>query len=295
MPGIKVNLYRAVEVEGVALAARARPTIPIDCLMTADSYLMTHMGRDSTRLELAEQAPFLETMLDLNAEVAATARHWFGDGPDAPYILGDLPDGSHETTAKALDSMGRMQAKGAEAIKLETPSDAVLAAVEAAARADIPIIVHLGYTPQTTENRQHGASLAEALDLIARAKRARDAGASGLVLERVAQEVADRLCRPSPQGLPIHAIFSGWVDQGGQSLNAWDSTIRPDRTFKNFPPTATLNRSDYPARYSAATIAAHFGALLDLVAAGQYPAARPNPALAAELLDRLGDQDVWAG
>ena len=61
---IKLNLYRDYEVDAVAKAMADSPVlqmgIRLDCLMVSDSYLMTHLGRDSTRLAKGEQALFLE-------------------------------------------------------------------------------------------------------------------------------------------------------------------------------------------------------------------------------------------
>ncbi|CAK0776714.1 3-methyl-2-oxobutanoate hydroxymethyltransferase [uncultured Gammaproteobacteria bacterium] len=280
LPRIKVNLYRGYEVEAVADAVNEvtaeRGRHPIDCLMVADSYLMTHLGRSSTRLAgEEEQAWFMGVMCGLIAEIASSnSRHF--SGKERPFVLGDMPEGAAATPDVAVRNALRFIEIGADAVKIEAADTATLAAVSAVTKAGVPVIVHLGYTPQSSASRRFGVTRAEALDLFAMAVRARDVGACALVLERVTVAVNARLSIPVQNGLPIYSIFSGRCRHAGQSLNVWDSVFKRDTPTLAFPPTADLMRASYPGSYSREVIRSHFGALLRLTLDGGFPVQPPR-------------------
>ena len=292
---IKVNLYTDAEARAVAAAVAelesAGEPSRIDCLMIGDSYLMTHLGRASTRLEgEAEQAEVFARMLGLVKGVAREARDFPGD--PRPWVLADLPDGAASTPAKAVDSIRRMIDAGADAVKVEVISPAVFDAIADAGAKGAPTVAHIGYKPQVGANRKYGDTEEEALALFDEAHRARDAGAFGLVLERVSQPVMGLITRPHDRGLPVWAIFCGQAPGAGQSLNVFDSVIRPSFAAIGFPPTSTLPRDAFPANYTHAVIARHFAALLKLTYAGTFPP-RLSSALDDATLGRLGQASIW--
>ncbi len=292
---IKVNLYTDAEARAVAAAVsdleRSGEPSRIDCLMIGDSYLMTHLGRASTRLEgEAEQAEVFAMMLDLVKGVAREAKDFPGD--PRPWVLADLPDGAASTPAKALDSIRRMLDAGADAVKVEVISPAVFDAIAEAAAQGAPTVAHIGYKPQVGTNRKYGDTEDEALALFEEARIARDAGAFGLVLERVSQPVMGLITRPHDRGLPVWAIFCGQAPGAGQSLNVFDSVVRPSFAAFGFPPTSTLSRDAFPAGYTHEVISRHFAALLGLAYAGTFPP-RLSSALDEAALGRLGKSAVW--
>jgi len=292
---IKVNLYTGAEARAVATAVSrlesAGELSRIDCLMIGDSYLMTHLGRASTRLETeAEQREVFDLMLGLVRDVAKEALRFPGD--PRPWVLADLPDGAMATPAKAADSISRMIGAGADAVKLEVISDSVFDMIAAAASRGQPTVAHIGYKPQTGANRKYGDTEDEARALMAEARRARDAGAIGLVLERVSQPVMGLISRPHPRGLPIWSIFCGQAPGAGQSLNVFDSVMKPTFAATGFPPTSSLTRDAFPAGYVHEVIADHFASLLRLAYAGTFPP-RLSSALGEAALGRLASIDVW--
>jgi len=206
--------------------------------------------------------------------------------------LGDLSHGAAEPPEKEVESIGRMVEAGADAVKVEAVSPAVFDAIEHAAARGLPTVAHIGYKPQIGANRKYGDTEDEALSLFAEARRARDAGAIGLVLERVSQPVMEIITRAHPRGLPVWAIFCGQTPLAGQSLNVFDSVIRPGFAATGFPPTSTLARGDFPAGYTHEVIARHFAALLRLTYDGAFPP-RLTSALAPEALARLDAAGVW--
>lgn len=296
-PRLKVNLYTGLETRAAARAARALaaegPPPGIDCLMVGDSYLMTHLGRPSTRLGTPAEADWaLGLLVDLLAEVRAA----LDDAPwpgQPPWLMGDLPDGAAAIPAAAEAAADRMAAAGADAVKVEIEGPGSWAVLEGLARRGAATVAHLGYAPQRAANRRYGGDLAEAAALFAAARRARDAGAVALVLERVDPAVHARLAAPDPGGLPVYAIFSGAVPGTAQNLNVWDAVVRPDTPRRAFPPTAVLDRARVPAEYTEELVADRFAALVRLALAGRYPEQRT--ALDAATREALAGLPVWEG
>lgn len=294
VPRLKINLYRDYEVTAVAGACEdVRATHPafghIDSVMVADSYLTTHMGRDSTRLGPDEERTFLDTMRTLVREVVQATHAAFGTGPQAPYVIADMPDGTTRTPEEAVRVGSGFMDLGADILKMEVGEAGGFDALEGLCKAGLPVIAHLGYTPQSRENRKYGTTRDEALALYAAARRARDLGARALVLERLPAALNAALSRPNPAGLPVYSIFCGRCPSLGQSLNVWDSVIRPPFAAKAFPPTADRDRSAYPDGYTTEVIRDRMAALIRLTLDGRYPLA-DHSAVAGDLPD-----DPWAG
>ncbi|HEX6425397.1 MAG TPA: 3-methyl-2-oxobutanoate hydroxymethyltransferase, partial [Acidimicrobiales bacterium] len=116
------------------------------------------------------------------------------EGP-APLVVGDLPWMSYHTgPADAVRNAARLVRQGAQAVKLEGGRKR-LPVVEAIVDAEIPVMGHLGLTPQSlhamggfkVQGRQHDAALALRDD----AKALAAAGCFSIVLEGVPDEVAE--------------------------------------------------------------------------------------------------------
>ncbi|HET6467197.1 MAG TPA: 3-methyl-2-oxobutanoate hydroxymethyltransferase [Geminicoccaceae bacterium] len=295
-PRLKINLYTGSETRATARAAAALAAegidAGIDCLMVGDSYLMTHLGGSTTRIvDAAEQERVLGILCRLLAEVR-TARD-ASMGPAVPWLLGDLPDGSASNPDRAIRSVAAMAEAGAEAVKLELARDDDFAVLEALSARGVPVVAHIGYTPQGRPNRRYGADAQEAARLFAEARRARDCGAVALVVERLTEPVHRRLAAPEPCALPVYAIFSGRAPGTGQSLNVWDAVVRPALPSRGFPPTATLRREDRAEHYTEAAIARHLEELMRLTLAGRFPPPDRKPLDDRELvlIDAL---PVWS-
>lgn len=290
---IKINLYRDYEVDAVAQAMDDHPLLQIgirlDCLMVSDSYLMTHLGRSSTKLDIGEQPLFFEIMISLVRDVSHRATQRFAT--NRPYIVGDMPDGSVTTSDIALNSADRMRKAGADVIKLEVHSEEVVKVIDSLTREGFRVMAHLGYTPQGTHSSRIGSSLDEARALFAAARQVRDAGAESIVLEKV-DEFVHRTLVDHPKSLPSFAIFSGKSETGGQSLNIWDAVFRPNFQARYFPPTARDSSDAFPMAYSSATITKSISELLKLAATGEFPLSPPT-ALSVDDLLELSHARPW--
>ena len=270
---IKVNLYKGYELDAVCEAfARFRNLhanwFP-DCFMVADSYLTSHLGRLNTRLAEVELDLFFHVFLGLVKEV----RIALDRRPDAreAYLIADLPDGIYTETSQVIERAKRLLDYGAECIKLEIAGSSQLRLLDALSRAGIVAMAHVGYTPQHAENRTYGVTRSDSQELFALARSVRDAGAAALVLERVSHPVNIALSKKAPNSLPTYAIFSGVASNGGISLNAWDSVVKPPFQAKRFPPTASISHTQVGELYRPELISQSFHELLHQVKGRFFP------------------------
>ena len=123
---------------------------------------------------------------------------WPPSAPDReakkPLVVADLPWMSYHTTpVDTVRNAAQLIRAGAQAVKLEGGRKR-LPMIEAIIDAEIPVMGHLGLTPQSVhamggfkvQGREHGA----ALELVADAKALAAAGCFAIVLEGVPDEVA---------------------------------------------------------------------------------------------------------
>jgi 3-methyl-2-oxobutanoate hydroxymethyltransferase len=140
-------------------------------------------------------------------------------------IIADLPFGSYQQSpAQALETAARfMKDGGAQAVKLEGGA-AVLPQVEALANAGIPVVGHLGLTPQSVNllggYRVQGRG--ESGEMLLRdAKAMQAAGATALVLEVVPSELAARVS----EVLSIPTIGIGAGAQTDAQVIVWQDLL----------------------------------------------------------------------
>jgi 3-methyl-2-oxobutanoate hydroxymethyltransferase len=141
-------------------------------------------------------------------------------------IVGDLPFGSYEEgPGQALRTAVRfMKEGGCHAVKLEG-GRRVVPQIEAITRAGIPLMAHVGFTPQS-EHRLGGYRVQgrgdAADDVVADAHAVAEAGAFSVVLEMVTADVAKRITHELP--IPTIGIGAGpetdaqvlvWQDMAG--------------------------------------------------------------------------------
>ncbi|MDI1459539.1 3-methyl-2-oxobutanoate hydroxymethyltransferase [Catellatospora sp. KI3] len=159
----------------------------------------------------------VEEMIPLaRAVVGATRR---------ALVVADLPFGSYEEgPAQALRTAVRfMKETGCHAIKLEGFRPEQIAAITG---AGIPVMAHLGFTPQSEHQlggyRVQGRGDDAAAALVAQARAVAEAGAFSVVLEMVPGEVAKRVTAEVP--IPTVGIGAGadtdaqvlvWQDMAG--------------------------------------------------------------------------------
>jgi ketopantoate hydroxymethyltransferase len=293
--GLKINAYRGYEVQALAEAVRAPELAgcPVECVMVGDSYFMTHLGRDGTRMESAADREWaLATLTGLVGEVRGALDAGFGAG-ERPFLMADLPDGATLDVAAARTAADRFTAAGADAVKVELAGETDLKCAEAVAATGVPVVAHIGYSPQRSALVRYGDTVEGARELFAQARAARDAGACGLVVEMVSESVNRALSRPHRDGVPLYSVFSGRARWGGQSLNVWDAVVRPAGRSRYFPPTPVIDAAEVPQRYTPELIADRLRELIGLTMAGWFPLS-PRSALTAGEAALVEDSDPWS-
>ena len=146
------------------------------------------------------------TVEDMERHTAAVAR-----GVRRALVVADLPFLSYQAEpAEAVRNAGRLVRAGASAVKLEGGL-AMAGTVERIVAAGIPVVGHLGFTPQSVRRfggaRVQGRDRREAEQLLADARALEAAGASALVLELIPAEVAAGVT--AAVGLPTIGIGAG--------------------------------------------------------------------------------------
>jgi 3-methyl-2-oxobutanoate hydroxymethyltransferase len=256
-----------------APGARQAHAAGVDMILVGDSIAMVVLGYDDT----------LQVNVDDIAHHTGAVRRGLAgstaDGP-APLVVGDLPWMSYHTGAgDAVRNAATLIRAGAQAVKLEGGRKR-LPVVEAIVDAEIPVMGHLGLTPQSVhamggfrvQGRQHEAALA----LVADAKVLAAAGCFALVLEGVPDEVAHLVT--SAVDVPTIGIGAG-ADCDGQVLVYHDVLGLEERLAPKF-----VRR--YADLGSAATEA--LAAFAADVRGRRFPADDESYHLSAEVSESLG-------
>jgi 3-methyl-2-oxobutanoate hydroxymethyltransferase len=154
----------------------------VDVVLVGDSGAMTVLGYEST-------VPVtLEEMLML----AAAAR----GGLTTPMLIGDLPFGSYEgSDVEAVKTAQRfVKEAGCDAVKLERGGSSVDRA-RAIVEAGIPVMGHVGLTPQTATAlggyRSQGRTAEKAMHVVEDALALQEAGCFSIVFEAVPAELTE--------------------------------------------------------------------------------------------------------
>ncbi|MFG1999814.1 3-methyl-2-oxobutanoate hydroxymethyltransferase [Spirillospora sp. NPDC048911] len=190
-----------------ALTARVFDEAGIPVLLVGDSAAMVVYGYDST---------IPVTVDDLIPLTAAVVR-----GSKRAMVVADLPFGSYQTgVAEGLATATRfLKETGAHAVKLEG-GRRVLPQAEAMVAAGIPVMGHLGLTPQSVNvfggYRVQGRGQAGD-ELMADAKALEAAGAFAVVLECVPEDLAARVTA----SLSIPTIGIGAGDTTDAQVLVW--------------------------------------------------------------------------
>lgn len=230
MPKVTIHTLREKKAKGepiTYLTAYDYPTAileqkaGIDVILVGDSAGMVVYGYPST----------LPVTMDLMIPLVRAVRL---GAPDV-YLVGDMPYMSYQpSVSDAIRNGGRFMAEGCDAVKLEGGRE-MAGTIRAMADATIPVMAHIGLTPQAAAQlggfKAQGRDLDTARRLIEDAKILEDAGASSVLLEAVPAEVAKIITRRA--GVPIFGIGAG-MHCDGQVLVIHDMIGMFDRKVAKF-------------------------------------------------------------
>ncbi len=158
----------------------------IDCILVGDSLGMVVLGYENT---------LPVTMEEMLHHARAVSR-----GAKNALLVGDMPFMSYQvSTEDAVRNAGRfLQQGGMDAVKLEGGRERA-DAVRAIVGTGIPVMGHLGLTPQSVHQlggfRAQGKTASAAKRLLEDAKILEDAGAFSLVLESVPARLAETISK----------------------------------------------------------------------------------------------------
>ena len=176
-----------------ALFARLSDDAGVDCILVGDSLGNVIAGLDST----------LPVTLDMMIHHGAAVRR----GTTRALVLVDMPFLTYQVSVEdAMRNCGRvMQQTSAHGVKLEGASPTVVEAIRAVVGLGVPVMGHLGFTPQSVHAlggfRVQGREEDAVRRITDEALRLQDAGAFAVVLEllpaAVAQAVTAALTIPT--------------------------------------------------------------------------------------------------
>jgi 3-methyl-2-oxobutanoate hydroxymethyltransferase len=194
----------------------------VDLILVGDSVATVMQGHRNT-------LPVSMEHMEYHVQMVASAR------PKA-LIVGDLPFGSYQTSPRdAVLNAVRLIKAGAEIVKLEGGVYSE-EAIKAIVRADIPVMGHIGLTPQSyhrmggnkIQGRQDGNQSGGRDRLLADARAVENAGACSFVIEAVPATLAAEIT--STSGIPTIGIGAG-VACDGQVLVLHDLLGLSERSF----------------------------------------------------------------
>jgi 3-methyl-2-oxobutanoate hydroxymethyltransferase len=200
--GDKIVMVTAYDAPSGRLADAAG----VDLILVGDSSGMVVHGREST----------VAVTLD---EIVLMSQ-WVTRGAKRPLVVSDMPFGSYEISDEqaVTNAVRLVKEGGADAVKLERGGTSVSRAA-AIASAGIPVMGHVGLTPQTSTVlggfKAQGRTAERASALVDEALALESAGCFAVVLEAVPPEVARAVT--TRLGIPTIGIGAG-ADCDGQVL-----------------------------------------------------------------------------
>ena len=210
----------------------------VDLILVGDSLAMVVLGYDDT-LQV--------TVDDMAHHVSAVAR-----AKPQPMVVADMPWMSfHTGSADAVRNAAALVRAGAQAVKLEGGRKRV-AVIESIIDAEIPVMGHLGLTPQSFHAmggfRVQGKNLEGARVLVEDARALEDAGCFSIVLEGIPDVVAQLVTESV--GVPTIGIGAG-LHCDGQVLVFHDVLGLDDRPAPKFVRRYAALKSDAVAGLAA--------------------------------------------
>jgi 3-methyl-2-oxobutanoate hydroxymethyltransferase len=184
--------------------ARVCELAGVDLVLVGDSGAQMELGYPSTTV-----VPLAE-MLSMTAAVHR--------GLTTPLLVGDLPFGSYEESdAQAVATAVRfVKEAGADAVKLERGNEVSAARARAIVQAGVPVVGHVGLTPQTATAlgglRTQGRTATRAAEIAAEALALQRAGCFMIVFEAIPAGVTEELMELME--IPVIGIGAGPATDG---------------------------------------------------------------------------------
>ena len=202
-------------------SAQLAESAGVDVILVGDSVGNTVLGYETT-LPVR-----METMLH---HLQAVRR-----GVRRALLVADMPFLSYGVSVEdAVYNAGTLMQAGAEAVKVEGASPRVLDSIRAMVGIGIPVMAHLGLTPQSIHRfggyRLQGRTASEQEALLQAAHAVQEAGAFSLVLEVIPASLAKRITESVP--IPTIGIGAGVHCDG--EIQVWHDLLGlSEQTYKH--------------------------------------------------------------
>lgn len=206
----------------------------VNSILVGDSLGMVMLGYENT---------LPVTMEDMIHHTAAVSK-----AAENAFVVADMPFMSYQVSVQdAVANAGRLiKEGGAQAVKLEGGAD-VCDRISAIVKASIPVVAHLGLTPQSVNAfggfKVQGKSLENARKLISDSLKIQEAGACAVVLEGIPAKLAEIITKKLD--IPTIGIGAG-KGCAGQVLVYQDmlglTTGHTPKFVKRFADLGTLMR-----------------------------------------------------
>lgn len=238
----------------------------VNTILVGDSLGMVMLGYEDT---------ISVTMEDMIHHTAAVTR-----GAKNALVVGDMPFMSYQTSVyDAVMNAGRLMKEGrCQAVKLEGGAS-VCPQIKAITEASIPVVAHIGLTPQSVNAfggfKVQGKSEADARRLIEEAKAVEEAGAFAIVLECIPAKLAKLITESV--SIPTIGIGAG-ADCDGQVLVYQDMLA----LFSDFKPKFVKHFAN-----AGEVMKQGFTEYIKEVKEGTFPAAEHTFKIADDIINKL--------
>ena len=153
----------------------------IDGILVGDSLAMVALGYENT---------YNITIDEMTVFVKAVAR-----GAKNSFIIGDMPFMSYNLSVEqGLENASKIIKAGASGVKLEGCNDHILTLIKRCVESGIPVLGHLGFTPQLMNtiggHKIQGKTSEKIEEILRSAKKLEEAGCFAVVLELMPEESA---------------------------------------------------------------------------------------------------------
>lgn len=264
--GEKITMLTAYDYTTACIADECG----VNSILVGDSLGMVMLGYDTT---------LPVTMEDMIHHTKAVSR-----GAKNAFIVGDMPFMSYQTSVyDAVVNAGRLiKEGGAHAVKLEGGA-AVCPQIKAIVDSSIPVVAHLGLTPQSVNAfggfKVQGKTYDKAKQIIDDALKIQKAGACAVVLECVPADLAAIITEKLT--IPTIGIGAG-AQCDGQVLVYQDmlgmTAGHTPKFAKLFADVGTLMREGFKAYISETQ-------------SGEFPAAEHTFKIDSEIIEKLREED----
>lgn len=264
--GEKITMLTAYDYTTACIADECG----VNSILVGDSLGMVMLGYDTT---------LPVTMEDMIHHTKAVSR-----GAKNAFIVGDMPFMSYQTSVyDAVVNAGRLiKEGGAHAVKLEGGA-AVCPQIKAIVDSTIPVVAHLGLTPQSVNAfggfKVQGKTYDKAKQIIDDALKIQEAGACAVVLECVPADLAAIITEKLT--IPTIGIGAG-AQCDGQVLVYQDmlgmTAGHTPKFAKLFADVGALMREGFKAYISETQ-------------SGEFPAAEHTFKIDSEIIEKLREED----